>query len=177
MGQVNITITVDTELLKSLSTGPDNINGEPPEGNNTWCTIAQEGGIAIPEDTSQLTDPSLLITKVHLRDYVTFYGNAKTVTEGELQPVINITQIDFVDCPVGSFSDPVVKFPDQNGILSGSTITVQALKEFDDPSFTVKANDSDTTTSVPPQTYMIHFSISYKGRILDPKIKITHPLK
>ncbi|HLO54426.1 MAG TPA: hypothetical protein VK169_09065 [Saprospiraceae bacterium] len=160
MGQVNITITVDTELLKSLSTGPNNIYGEPPVGNNTWCTIAQEGGTTIPEDPSTLTNPCDLESTVYKDDFVTFYGIAKTVPGGELQPVINITQIDLVNIPEGSFGKQEVSFPNQNGVPSGSIVTMQAKNYFN-----------------LENSYNIHFSISYKCRIIDPKIKITHPIK
>jgi hypothetical protein len=162
MGQVNITLTVDTELLKSLSTAPGNNTGQPPLDNNTWCTISQVGGKTDPHDLSQLTDPSDLISYVDVGDDVTFYGHALPV-EGALQPIINITQIDLLDVPVDAFHMHAVHIPDQNDGPSGSTIKMTANNYF--------------KTGIQPGNYNIHFSISYKCRILDPKIKVVPPLK
>lgn len=138
MADITITLTVDVANLRAT-----------PDDPSKWAEISQVGG------TQSGTGPTNWLTTVNKDDKITWKGVPKSNNDGDgngVPPVINITNIDFGNAPVGTFGPQVHQTPD-----SGLTVTIQALRDIDEIKYT------------------IDFNISFKARILDPKIKVIQP--
>jgi len=130
----------------------DTVSLKNADPSTSWAKITQNGGV----NSAPNQDPDLFVSQVYQGDEITWVGEAVTLNAGtgDPQPVINITEIELSrEIAPGTFGEPVINtFWD-----GGSTVTMTALQDFG---------------SLAPQNYTIHFTISYKGRFLDPKIKI-----
>ncbi|MBK7690660.1 MAG: hypothetical protein IPK62_11760 [Bacteroidetes bacterium] len=110
--------------------------------DNSWATIKINNGTPI-------TNPKDYVITVHKDDVITWSGEALPSSDSGPQPVINITYIDF-KTNEDKFSSKKQHLP----IAGGATYEATA------------------NTILDAVSYNIDFIISYKHRILDPKIKV-----
>lgn len=157
MADITIEIQVDVSQLQSLTQA----NPLSVDYGIGWITILQTGdtGIAHNEPGTNINDPSLYTSTIHVDDIVTWSGVATGVDPStHIVPIINITNIEFDT--EGSFDTPV-PIPPPLGVLAGSQMSARASKT------TPYENGKYSVIS-----YNIDFTIVYQQRFLDPKIRV-----
>lgn len=158
-----IKLIVNTDVLQQLSQQAGSQYNYNPL-NNSWAKIRLEGD-GVGDQPPGTTDPSDYKSTVYVGDTLTFKGEldgAVNIPEGTPTPVINITGIEWSgeitnlnnNSDTRIFEQHKIDMPEDGGNFLRFDIQRAFPKLLDFQNFT------------------IHFVISYRARLLDPKIKV-----